>query len=207
MEITLTERRRPKRAARWAVNGLCVLVMVLSLGFLLPAAFGLQRYVITGGSMAGSYDIGSIVFEENVPVSELRVGDVITYLPPPDSGVPNLVTHRIVEIDGNEFTTKGDANAQVDPWTFELHESTQNRVSYAVPYVGYVFIALGDRATRIALIGLPAALIALYSLVELAGALRRRPEAVDAEAPVEVPEQRDADLAVVADPGLRGAGT
>ena len=102
MEIVLEKPRRP-RAGRWAVNGLCLLVMVLALAFLLPAAFGLQRYVITGGSMEGTYDLGSVVFEESVPVADLQVGDVITYVPPADSGIDTLVTHRIIAIDGTTF--------------------------------------------------------------------------------------------------------
>ena len=149
--------------------------MVLALAFLLPAAFGLQRYVITGGSMEGTYDLGSVVFEESVPVADLQVGDVITYVPPAESGIDNLVTHRIVSIDGTSFRTQGDANPDVDPWTFELTAASQNRVTASMPYVGYLFIALGDRSTRMLVIGVPAAIIALASLAELLQALRRRP--------------------------------
>ena len=89
MEIVLEKPRRP-RAGRWAVNALCLLVMVLALAFLLPAAFGLQRYVITGGSMDGTIDLGSVVFEEVVPVADLEVGDVITYQsrPPTPGSTP-----------------------------------------------------------------------------------------------------------------------
>ena len=79
------------------------------------------------------------------PGRDLRVGDVITYQPPADSGVDHLVTHRIVSIEGDVYRTKGDANADVDPWTFQLTSTSQSRVSYSVPYVGYVFLALQDR--------------------------------------------------------------
>ena len=204
MEITLEKRRRPGRAGRWAVNGLCLVVAVLALGFILPAIFGLQRYVITGGSMTGTYDLGSVVFEENVPVEDLRVGDVITYVPPAESGIDTLVTHRIVEKDGDTLRTQGDANPDVDPWTFQLTDDTQNRVRFHVPYVGYAFIALGDRATRIAVIGLPAAVIALYSLAELVGALRRRPRPDPEDLSVDVPGQRTGDDARTP---IAGAGT
>ena len=59
---------------------------------ILPGLFGYQRYVITSGSMTGTYDRGSVVFADVVPVSDLRVGDVITYTPPPGSGPDGLVT-------------------------------------------------------------------------------------------------------------------
>jgi signal peptidase len=204
MEIVLEKQRRP-RAGRWAVNAACLLVMVLALAFLLPAAFGLQRYVITGGSMEGTYDLGSVVFEESVPVADLQVGDVITYVPPAESGIDNLVTHRIVSIDGTSFRTQGDANPDVDPWTFELTAASQNRVTASIPYVGYLFIALGDRSTRMLVIGIPAAVIALASLAELLQALRRRPSTVSSMSTVDVPDQRPATASVSLQ--TRGAGS
>ena len=181
MEIA-TSARRPRRRGRILVNLACILVMLFAVAFIVPAAFGYQRYVITGSSMEGSLGLGSVAFEEVVPVADLRVGDVITYRPPADSGVDNLVTHRIVGIEGDVFRTKGDANADVDPWTFQLTSTSQSRVSYSVPYVGYVFLALQDRTLRMLLIGVPAGIIALISLVQLFRVTRRRPDQATAAA-------------------------
>ena len=119
MEITTTTRSSG-RVLRLLVNLACLACMVVALGFIAPAAFGFQRYVITGNSMTGTIDLGSVVFAEVVPVDELEVGDVITYLPPPESGVDDLVTHRIVSIDDDVYRTQGDANSDPDPWTFRL---------------------------------------------------------------------------------------
>jgi signal peptidase I len=180
VEIT-TSDRRSRRRGRIVVNTACLLVMLFAVAFIVPAAFGYQRYVITGSSMDGSLGLGSVAFEEVVPVADLRVGDVITYRPPADAGIDTLVTHRVVAIEGDVFRTKGDANPDVDPWTFQLTSTSQSRVEYAVPYVGYVFLALQDRATRMLLIGVPAGIIALISLVQVFKVTRRRPE--DATAP------------------------
>ena len=165
------------RLPRLLGNAVIALVIVGSAAFMLPSLMGYERYVITGGSMSGAFEIGSVVFEEPVPVEDLRVGDVITYLPPADAGIDNLVTHRIHRVreaaDGTTvYRTKGDANADADPWTFRLDSDEQPRMAFAVPAVGHVFIALADRSTRILVIGLPAALIALASLVQLVRALR-----------------------------------
>ena len=178
MEIATTHRRR-NRGGRILVNVASALVMLLAVGFIVPAALGFQRYVITGSSMGGSLGVGAVAFEEVVPVNDLRVGDVITYQPPADSGIDHLVTHRIVSIRGDVYRTQGDANPDIDPWTFQLTSTSQSRVTFAVPYVGYVFIALQDRFLRMLLIGLPASVIALISLVQLIGAVRRRPEQVN----------------------------
>ena len=157
-----------------------VLLLVVTLGclaYIVPGLLGYERYVITGGSMSGAIERGSIVFEKPVPVEDLAVGDVITYLPPPDSGVSTLVTHRITQMvtgkDGSTvFSTQGDANPDPDPWTFSLPSGTQPVVAHAVPYVGYVFVALADPQVRKVVIGVPAAVIALLALRDLGLALR-----------------------------------
>jgi signal peptidase len=145
--------------------------VLLGLGLVVPALLGYERYVIVSGSMTGTYDRGSLVFDEVVPVEELRTGDVITYRPPPGSGPTGLVTHRIAEIrqdpSGPVFRTRGDANPVADPWTFRLAGPTQARVVSGVPYVGYVLGALSDRRVRMLVVGLPALLIALSALAGL----------------------------------------
>lgn len=176
MEIA-TNGQRSGRVARRVTNVLSVLLTLAALAFMAPSAFGLQRYVITGTSMGGTIDRGSVAFEEVVSVSELEVGDIITYTPPPSSGIDELVTHRIVKIRGTTFRTKGDAVPQPDPWKFELDADTQARVTFTVPYVGWIFIALADRVTRILVIGVPAGLIFLLSLAQVVRVLRRRPDA------------------------------
>src|SRR3954451_2679775 len=108
-------------AGRIAANlGLAALFLG-SVAFLLPSLLGYDRYVITSGSMTGTFDIGSHVFDKPVPTADLAVGDVITYLPPESAGVPHLVTHRIVSIHSSgtgtgtgppTFRTQGDANPQ-----------------------------------------------------------------------------------------------
>ncbi len=173
MEIVTRPRGRSRNVGRLLVNAGCLLLMAVALLFIVPALFGFQRYVITGGSMSGTFEVGAVAFEQVVGVKELAVGDVITYQPPAEAGIDSLVSHRIVSIDGDSFRTKGDANKDVDPWTFQLTGDTQPRVAFTVPWVGYLFIALADQATRIVVIGIPAGLIAIYSLVELVGAVRQ----------------------------------
>lgn len=153
-------------------------VILACAAYLLPHLMGYERYVITGGSMYGSFEKGSVVFEKPVPVEDLALGDVITYLPPADSGVGNLVTHRIVEIETDDagqlvMRTKGDANGDVDPWTFSLVDEKQPVVEYTVPQVGYALIALADREIRMLIVGVPAGIIALLALVELVKNLTR----------------------------------
>ena len=136
---------------------------------LVPPLAGYERYVITGDSMGGAIERGSIVYARAVPVADLRVGDVITYTPPHGGA---KVTHRIVwtghgASGARAFRTRGDANAAADPWRFELRGATQARVVAHVPYAGYVLAALGVREVRMVVIGLPAALLAIALLAGL----------------------------------------
>jgi signal peptidase I len=161
-----------RRAVRVGTTLLLAAGVALGALMVVPALFGYQRYAIVSGSMTGTYDRGSVVFDEVVPVADLKVGDVITYRPPAGAGPNHLVTHRIAAIThdrngGRVFRTKGDANAVADPWTFRLAARKQARVRASVPYVGFVIAALSDRRARMLIVGLPAALIALSSLVGL----------------------------------------
>jgi signal peptidase len=160
--------------ARRLGSALCALLLVAGILFglflIVPSLMGWERYVIVSGSMTGTYDRGSIVFDEVVPVTSLKKGDVITYRPPPAAGPHGLVTHRIHSVGRDPktkapvFRTKGDANAVPDPWTFTLPDKSQARVVTGAPYMGFVLAALAQRKLRMVLVGVPAALIALIVL-------------------------------------------
>jgi len=162
-----TRRSAIRRAGRLASGAALAAAVLAALIAIAPSLWGWERYAIVSGSMSGAYDRGSLVFAEVVPVDTLAVGDVITYLPPPDSGVDHLVTHRIASIENGVFRTKGDANETADPWTFSLSEPTQARVRAGIPYAGYGLAALGRRDVRMIVIALPALLIAVFSLGRL----------------------------------------
>jgi|SRR5829696_2376354 len=180
--------------ARRVGNALAALLVTagLLLGALLiaPSLLGWERYVIVSGSMTGTYDRGSLVFDEIVPTKSLKVGDVITYQPPADAGARHkLVTHRIVKITRapktgqRVFRTKGDANSVADPWRFTLGKEQQARVKLGVPYVGFVLAALAERNIRMLIVGLPALLIALFVMAGLWRDAGREAEARTAAAP------------------------
>ncbi len=134
-----------------------------------PGLFGYHRYVLVGHSMEPTIHRGSLVFDEIVNVSDLRKGDVITYVPPGNS---EPVTHRLISRkDGKKggpvFRTKGDNNAIADPRKFQLDKPTQARFAFSVPYVGWLFIALGNPKSRFLLLVIPALLVALSILAKL----------------------------------------
>src|SRR5688500_18224146 len=81
-----------RRVGRLASGGALAVAAIAALLVLAPALIGWESYADVSGSMTGSYDKGSLVLDEVVPVADLRVGDVITYMPPAGD---HLITHRI----------------------------------------------------------------------------------------------------------------
>jgi signal peptidase len=165
-----------KRALGTVATVICCAALVFVAGtIIVPGLFGLQRYVITGGSMTGTILKGAVIYSKITPVDQLKVGDIITFQPP---GYGEAVTHRIVTIGVDHsgrrtFSTKGDFNKVADPWNpVVLNEPRQARYVFQIPLYGYLLAALTMRTARLALIAVPAVLIAvslLWSLWRQAG--------------------------------------
>jgi signal peptidase I len=169
MEIITAPYRRASSPWRRVLLLVAVLAPVTLLA-LLPTGLGLERYVIAGDSMAPAIDRGSVVLERDVPVSDLRVGDVVTFHPPSDFRVTGPVTSRIVTLEAGMARTQADARPQPDPWSLVFDEPTQRRVVLALPYVGYPYLALAPPGTRT---GLAVTLVCALGLALAVG--HRRP--------------------------------
>ncbi len=184
MEIT-TSPHRPASTPWGRLLALVVVLGPVSILVLLPIGLGLDRYVMSGGSMdsgtEGGISQGSVVFERAVPVGDLRVGDVITFRPPAAAHVEGLVTHRIVDIGPAGIRTRGDAEPARDPWVLDPPEPTLPRVVYTLPWVGYGYLVLFHPVSRLLMAGSAVLLVLL-----IASEIRRRREV--ATAPGDEPE-------------------
>lgn len=165
--------RRVLHTAGGVLSWLLLVVVVAGVVLLLiPSLLGYKLYAITSGSMTGTIDRGSLVYDKPVPVSSLQVGDIITYQPPPSTGVHELITHRLIMVSTTKsgervFRTKGDANPVADPWTFTLIRATQPRYRFHIPYLGYLEIVIGSPRNRFVLILLVGGAILVALIVEL----------------------------------------
>ena len=164
-----TWRRRVVSISTWAVL-LCALLLAGLM--VLPTLLGYERYVIVSGSMVPTIPVGSVVYDEVAPVDDIEVGDIITFVPPPEYDIDDPVTHRVVEVGvaGENsshpgvrlFRTKGDANEDADAWTMTLDGPDQARYVRHIPYVGYVYMALQVRWVQVLVIVLPAVGLIFY---------------------------------------------
>jgi signal peptidase I len=171
--VQLSSARRVLRTLKKVgLNLLFVAMLGCAVVLLGPSLLGYQRYIILTGSMTGTYNRGSIVFDKPVPTASLKVGDPITYNPPPGFTSQGRVSHRIYKItvgkDGvRTYQTKGDANKNPDIWHFTLPRPTQDEVKFDVPEIGYLFLILSIRNFRLILVGVPAILIGVWELRKL----------------------------------------
>lgn len=172
---------RFKAAARRTFSALTTALLVAAVAaFLLlavgPRVLGYQTSTMLTGSMAPLINPGDVVVTAPTLVSDIRVGDIITYhIPVEDQRVE---THRVTEILTNKdgttsVRTKGDANNGVDPWTATLQGSTIDRHVLTVPYVGQAIRTLREPMVLNTLIyGAPAVLV----IGLLASIWRKNPE-------------------------------
>ena len=179
--IAAVRSGRFNAAARWTLSAFTTVLFVAAVtAFLLlavgPRLLGYQTSTMLTGSMAPLINPGDVVVTAPTPVSDIRVGDIITYhIPVEDQRVE---THRVTEILANadgttSVRTKGDANSGVDPWTATLQGSTIDRHVFTVPYLGRAIRALrGPVVQNTLMYGAPAVLV----IGLLAAIWRKNPE-------------------------------
>ena len=164
-----TKARRPasKAVAAVARAVLTVTLVVAALLFLFlavgPRFLNYQTSTMLTGSMSPGINPGDVVVSVRTPVSELKVGDVITYSIPVDDH--RIDTHRVTGINRDpaglaSVTTKGDANPGPDPWTAVLTEDYVYTTAGVVPYLGDGIRALRQPVVHTLLLyGAPALLV------------------------------------------------
>jgi signal peptidase len=120
-------RTRVRRGAFRAALGVSLLAFTVGaiLNLVLPfwwQSHGQTIVTITSGSMRPLIEPGdSLLIRQGVPVTDLAVGDVVTFNEAAGAAAPKLVSHRIKEIrtvpgqDGLWLQTQGDANSVPDP--------------------------------------------------------------------------------------------
>ncbi|MDF9751649.1 signal peptidase I [Arthrobacter sp. ES3-54] len=138
----------PKPVAVAGRAAVTILLIVAALVFLFlavgPHFLNYQTSTMLTGSMSPGINPGDVVVSVKTPVSELKVGDVITYSIPIDDH--RIETHRVASIKRDAGTTsvitKGDANPGADPWVAVLSEDYVYTQAGVVPHLGDAIRAL-----------------------------------------------------------------
>lgn len=130
---------------------LAVVLLLAAVTVVVPRVAGAVPLTVLSGSMEPALPVGSLVVVRPVDPADVRIGDVITFLPHPDD--PTVVTHRVTGIThrtdgGRTFTTQGDANPAADA---PVHDhQVRARVWYVVHHLGHLSTALNAAERHVA---------------------------------------------------------
>ena len=149
------------------VLSITLIVAVVLLTFLMVGirVVGFTPYTVLSGSMEPTYHVGSLVYVKKVDPAALKVGDPVTF-----HLTGNVIaTHRIIEVHGAGtanlgFRTQGDANEQADGITPAA--AIIGKVSFSIPYLGYLSNFLQRPAGVICVIGTSAAVLIISNAID-----------------------------------------
>lgn len=131
-------KKRVKKILRYIILAILGIVLGLNLYWLnaaklvgnqVPMPFGYGASVVLSGSMEPKIAVGDLILIREA--DSYAVGDIVVY----QSGTISVV-HRIVSIDGETVTTRGDANNSDDK-PFPVSE-IKGEVFGIIPLLGYL---------------------------------------------------------------------
>ena len=112
----------PATSPTWLIAAALGLVMIFCAIVVGLVVTGHHLEEVVTGSMQPTIPIGSMVVTEQLPASELQVGDIMVFPDPNDTKL--TIVHRIVWLSHDQsgdvlVRTKGDYNALPDQWTLK----------------------------------------------------------------------------------------
>ncbi|MEQ4498545.1 signal peptidase I [Nocardioides kribbensis] len=168
-----TARGWAGQVAAWTV--LLAVAAVVAAGVVVPRVVGATPYTVLTGSMAPTYPPGTLVVVRPVDADDVGPGTPVTFQL--ESGRPEVVTHRVVDVaydlTGRRLlTTQGDANPVPDAEPVEAAQ-LRGEVWYAVPHLGRVNALLTGHQRQVAVWVVGGGLLA-YAGAMFVGAARER---------------------------------
>jgi signal peptidase I len=107
---------RRRTVIMWSAT---VLLSLLVAATLLFQASGGRWFVVQTPSMGTTAPVGTLLLTTPVLLEDVQVGDVVSFHP---STTPDeTYTHRVIAVDADGLTTRGDINGAVDPWKTDQH--------------------------------------------------------------------------------------
>ena len=146
-----------------------------------PTLFGYQMYFIRTGRMEPYLEPGDVIISKKYDGRELvsgENGDVVTYR----GSIGNraeLITHRVIEVDGDEIITQGDANNIADS------PITKNEIEAVMVYktvvIDKIYKVISTTWGFWLLIFMPIAILIISEIVSLAKELKKEKDEVAEE--------------------------
>lgn len=135
-----------------------------------PNFFGYQLKTVLSGSMEPEFKTGSIiVIQMTTTNSQFNKNEIITFRT--KENIP--VTHRIVDVQGNEYITRGDSNDGVDVEPVLFHNIIGKYTGFTIPYIGYAFNFANTNLGSALLLIIPGLYLIGYSIYIISLAFRQ----------------------------------
>ena len=131
----------------------------------------ISLYTIISPSMEPAIKVYDVVITQRVDdTSNLKEGDVITYISSSTLGEGLTITHRIKNVikteDGLKFRTQGDNNSIADT-ALVSSDNILGKVIFKIPMLGRLQFLLQSKAGWLFLLLIPAMFIVLYDVIKV----------------------------------------
>ena len=151
-----------KKTISWVISALLVVIIgFFAFTYLSPNH---NVYMVRSESMKPAIKLGDVIITGPAggsSNSEVKPDTIITY----ERG-KELITHRVVSIDGDVLVTKGDNTEEPDPWKVTMSD-VQGVYMFKIPYVGYALSFIRSKVGWFVAIILPAALLVALLVKEI----------------------------------------
>ncbi|MBQ8293551.1 MAG: signal peptidase I [Bacilli bacterium] len=121
-------------------------------GNALPMPFGVGSAIVLSGSMEPELSVNDLIFIKEV--DEYLVNDVVVF-----QENSSLVVHRIIEINGDQVITQGDANNVADEAI--AMSDIKGKVVMHIPFVGSIVSAIKSPIGIVCILGVAVVLLVL----------------------------------------------
>ena len=156
------------------VLAITVVLLLVIIGLLLSIYLldDYSVYVVMSDSMKPTFSSGDMVVVAgpgSFQSADIEPGKIITF-----SHNDNIVTHRVVSVEGDRIYTKGDGQEEVDPWTVSRFFDVKGRYLFHIPYAGLVSNFIRTKTGWLVSVIVPASVLLMFIIVEIIKEVRQR---------------------------------
>ena len=156
------------------IKALAVLILIAIVGALAGIYFldDYNAYVVKSDSMQPTIKSGDMVIigsPGSLFTESLAPGEIITF-----ERNKNLVTHRIVSMEGDTIYTKGDGQEEADPWSVSRFFDVKGSYIFHIPYIGLVSNFIKTKTGWFLCVILPAACLLGFIIKDIVKEVRQR---------------------------------
>jgi len=156
------------------IKALAVIILIAIVGALAGIYFldDYNAYIVKSDSMQPMIKSGDMVIigsPDSFLSGDIAPGEIITF-----EHNKNLVTHRIVSMEGDTIYTKGDGQEEADPWSVSRFFDVKGSYIFHIPYIGLVSNFIKTKTGWFLCVILPAACLLGFIIKDIVKEVRQR---------------------------------